>query len=84
MKPTISVIVVRTTDPARAGSIPIFFMIMGSSAPAQAAMIRLITMATLITMPMLTSLNHNPAVMPITVAHNNPLMAPTDSSLNSR
>ena len=36
MKPTMSVMVVSTTEPARAGSIPIFFITMGSSAPAQA------------------------------------------------
>ena len=51
MNPTISVMVVNITPPARAGSISIFFRIRGRLTPLIAPMIRLIIKAEAITVP---------------------------------
>ena len=56
-----SVTVVRTTLPARAGSIFILLITSGNNTPAVAAATRLITMAAAITRPIFTLPNQNSA-----------------------
>ncbi len=58
MNPTISVMVVNITPPARAGSISIFFRIRGRLTPLIAPMIRLIIKAEAITVPKKILSNH--------------------------
>ena len=84
MKPTMSVTVVSTTDPARAGSMPMRFITIGIRAPAPAATTRLRIMAQPMITPRLGSSNQSAAVAPITSAQSRPLSAPTASSLVSR
>jgi len=57
MKPTMSVTVVSTTDPARAGSMPMRFIAIGIMAPAPAATTRLRIMAQPMITPRLGSSN---------------------------
>ena len=58
MKPTMSVIVVRITPPANAGSISIHFNIRRKLTPLIAPIIRLIIKAVAITVPKKTLSNH--------------------------
>ena len=69
MKPTTSVMVVRATLPARAGSIFTVLRKIGSSVPAKAATIRLITMAAAMMAPILGSWNQREAATATTEAH---------------
>ena len=81
MKPTTSVIVVSTTEPDIAGSAPIDFSTPGSTAPASAAISKLIMRAEAMMPPSNMSSNTMVAAAATIAAHTNPLIAPTASSL---
>ena len=82
--PTTSVMVVKITPPAKAGSMFIALRMTGKEVPQIAATTKLITIAIAMINPMVKSENHQLAILATTVAHNKPLRAPTMTSLLSR
>ena len=81
IKPTISVIVVKITPPARAGSIFNLDNIKGKLTPLTAPIIKLIINADAITVPKKKLSNHRYTARATTVDHKIPLSIPIEDSL---